>query len=277
MLKAINAWSVDENETFSEMFKNVADAGFEAIELNLDPEGRSAHSLYMSTTDEELKAIKQEADKAGLKIQSVSTLFNYVLGDPQRVEEAKAIIRKQIAIVKAFGGDTILIVPGGNIADGGLQEAHNSAFNTLLEMKEEIEREKVYVGLENIWNGFFTSPFDMAQFIDKLNCPYIKAYYDVGNTVAFSDTISWIKVLGNRIQRIHIKGYKRVSPVYNRGGAWCDLLDSTIDWDGVFKALKEIGYDKTVTAEMFPLEEYADMKDFYKKISSQMDVILKGE
>ena len=57
MKKALNAWSVNGNDSFAEMFENVKAAGFAAIELNLDNVGHSAHSLTMETTKEELESL----------------------------------------------------------------------------------------------------------------------------------------------------------------------------------------------------------------------------
>ncbi len=142
-------------------------------------------------------------------------------------------------------------------------------------MKQEIEYSKIYVCLENVWNGFFTSPFDMAGFIDRLDSSYIKAYYDVGNTVAFSDTVSWISVLGERIHRIHVKGFKRNGGV-NCGGDFVDLLSGDINWPAVVSALKSEGYDSYLTAEVSPTKAYDEMLTFYKEVSAQEDTILKG-
>jgi len=49
MKKALNAWSVNGNESFAEMFESLKTAGFAAVELNLDNVGHSAHSLTMET------------------------------------------------------------------------------------------------------------------------------------------------------------------------------------------------------------------------------------
>ena len=47
MKKSINAWSIEDKANFEEMFKAVKEAGFEGIELNVDKDDRSAHSLTL--------------------------------------------------------------------------------------------------------------------------------------------------------------------------------------------------------------------------------------
>lgn len=275
MKKSINAWSVDSSTDFKEMFVQLKCAGFDAVELNLDAAGRSAHSLTLETTDEELINIRHDAENAGIEIASVSSsLYGIKLGNPEMHDEAEKIILHHIHCAKLLGVDSVLVVPGANIAAGhDIYAAHNTAFAFLNKLKPKIEEEGVYICLENVWNGFFTSPFDMANFIDRLDSPFIKAYYDVGNTIAFSDTVSWIKILGNRIKRVHIKGFKRNS-AFNNGGMWVDIPDADVDWKCVIEALKEAEYNDYLTAEVSPVKSYESMQDFYTDVAMQEAEIL---
>lgn len=281
MKKSINAWSVDVNESFEEMFSHLSACGFAAVELNIDEKNAaSAHSLTMDTTEAELRDILSKAEYFGLEIAGVSTsLYGILLGSDEKNEreQGKSILRKQMICAAALGADSVLAVPGADITGGAsITQAFENSFLALSEMKQEIEYSKIYVCLENVWNGFFTSPFDMAAFLDRLDSPYMKAYYDVGNTVAFSDTASWISVLGERIHRVHIKDFKRNGGGLNSGGAFVDLLSGDIDWPKVMAVLKTAGYDDYLTAEVFPTKEYDEMLTFYKEVSAQEDTILKG-
>lgn len=282
MKKAINAWSVNGNESFEEMFAHLVKAGFDAVELNLDGDGHSNHSLFMSTTEEELATIRQQAKDAGLEIVGVScSMYVGQLGSTDAAvrESGKDIVRKQLFCAKHLGADNILVPPGADIAGGdSIKTAYEMVEQSLTELKPEIEQIEVCVALENIWNGFFTSPFDMARVVDNMNSPYIKAYYDVGNTVAFSDTVSWIEILESRINRIHIKGFRCNRGEFGRlntGGDFCDLPDSDINWEAVMAMLKKIGYNSYITAEVFPNKAYATDMDFYKEVSGWMDDIIK--
>ena len=281
MKKALNAWSVNGNESFAEMFAHLKEAGFEAVELNLDGDGHSAHSLFMETTEAELETIKNQAKENGLEIVGVScSMYTGQLGSLEADvrEKGKDIVRKQLFCAKHLGADNILVPPGADIAGGdSIKKAYEMVEQSLTELKPEIEASGVCVALENIWNGFFTSPFDMAGMVDRLDSAYIKAYYDVGNTVAFSDTVSWIEILEKRINRIHIKGFKCNRGDFGRlntGGVFCDLLDGDIDWKAVVAMLKNVGYDGYITAEVFPNRSYAADMDFYKEVSGDMDKIL---
>ena len=272
MKKSINAWSVNKRTTCKEMFSKLKQAGFDAVELNLDGEGRPEPSLTPEITDYELLEIQKMAKEANIEISSVSSsLYAKKLGNKAFHDEADRILFHQIHCAKMLGTDSILVVPGADILSGDdIATAYQTAFEFLNSRKERIEKEKVYVCLENVWNGFFTSPFDMASLIDRLDSPFIRAYYDVGNTVAFSDTVSWIKILGNRIKRIHIKDFKR-NTGFNSGGIWADLTEGSINWQRVMEALSDIGYNSYLTAEVFPTKPYDVYDDFYR------DVVLKEQ
>ena len=57
----------------------------------------------------------------------------------------------------------------------------------------------------------------------------------------------WIRILGNRIKRVHVKDYK-----YQPGdiNSFCDLLGGDVNWPAVIEALENIDYDSYCIAEM---------------------------
>ncbi len=277
MYKAINAWSVDGNTGFAEMFRQVKAAGFTAIELNIDKPGASKHSLCMDTTEAELAEIKAMADEARVSICSISTsLYGSKLGSNNREDRefAKALLARQLEFARALGADGILVVPGGNYYDGQtILSAYETVFDTLSEVKPLIAISNVKVGLENVWNGFFLSPFDMRDLIDRLDCPNLGAYFDVGNVVAASNPESWIEILGSRIVKVHVKDFARKGGFYS-GGDFVDLWAGNVNWARVMAALRQAGYNGSLTAEVFPTKAYEDMTVFYREVSEQMNRIL---
>jgi L-ribulose-5-phosphate 3-epimerase len=274
MKKAINAWSVPSGVSFADMFRDISAAGFDGIELNVDKDNSSQHSLTMDSGKEVFEEINQLAEEYKLKVCSISTsLTGGKLGsdiDEER-ESGKDIIRKQIECAAALGADTILTVPGGMKDGVSLLQAYENSLRTLEELKPEIEAAKIHVGVENVWNGFFTSPFDMKNFIDQLDCAYIGAYFDVGNVVAFSDAEYWIEILDNRIRKIHVKDFKRFSGI-NRGGCFINLLEGDVHWSKVIPALKKAGYDDYLTAELGVMPDCPEY--LYDATSKALDIIL---
>jgi hexulose-6-phosphate isomerase len=72
----------------------------------------------------------------------------------------------------------------------------------------------------------------------------------VGNVLGYHQhPPHWIELLGKRIKRVHIKDFKQSQG--NLGG-FCDLMAGDVPWAESIKALRKVGYDKTIVAEMIP-------------------------
>ncbi|MCL2773107.1 MAG: sugar phosphate isomerase/epimerase [Oscillospiraceae bacterium] len=280
MKKSINAWSIDSKTNFDDMFSQIKKAGFDGIELNVDAKGNSAHSLTLETTDKELADILALSKKYNLLVVSISTSLwwsvNMGSANKENRENSRKLLEKQLICAKTLGASGILTVPGGISEDTSIAEAYKNSFDTLESCKDIIEEYKLKVGLENVWNTFFVSPFDMANFIDSLKCKYISAYYDVGNGVAFSWSEYWIEILGNRISHIHIKDFKRNSGI-NSGGTWPDLLKGDVNFRKIIPALKKAGWDGYLTAEIGKTDADQSFEDFYKETVELESKIIAGD
>ena len=115
------------------------------------------------------------------------------------------------------------------------------------------EKLKVELCLENVWNGMFYSPLEFAALIDSVGSDWVGVYFDVGNVLGYHQhPPHWIEILGKRIRRVHIKDFKK--EVGNLSG-FCDLLAGDVPWKASMDALRAIGYDKTIVAEMMPPDQ----------------------
>ena len=280
MKKSINAWGAEDSIGFPELFRQVKGAGFDGLELNIDREGHSAHSLALSTTPAQLEEIRALSRQYGLPVVSISSsLYGGKMGSPDREERefVKALLRKQLECARALGSSGILAVPGGQSPRISLAEDFRRSQATLAELREDILEAGVYVGVENVWNGFFTSPVEMARFIDELDCPLVGAYFDVGNVVAFSWPESWIGILAGRIHHVHVKDFKRRAGL-NRGGDFVCLAQGDVDWAAVIPALRQAGFDGYLTAEVSIGEwdgPQITYPDYYRTVAEAIGEIIK--
>ncbi|GIT72775.1 MAG: hypothetical protein Ct9H300mP28_25890 [Pseudomonadota bacterium] len=64
------------------------------------------------------------------------------------------------------------------------------------------------IAVENVWNKFLLSPLEMREFIDNFNTSQVGVYFDVGNVLLTGYPDQWIRILGSRIKRVHIKDFK---------------------------------------------------------------------
>lgn len=255
MKKGINIWSFPQG-TIKENLTLAKDAGFEGVELAINASGE----LSMASTEKEIVEVKKTADDLGLSLYSLSSGLCWDLrlsdDDEKMREKAKDMIKKQLDTAKILGADTVLVVPGVVNVEFSFPEkkvaydvVYERSLESLNELKKYAEALQVNIGLENVWNKFLLSPMEMRDFIDKIGSAYVGSYLDVGNTLYCSYPEDWVRILGNRIKKVHFKDYRMQA-----GGlhGFVDLLAGDVDYPEVVKALNEIGYDGWVSAEMIP-------------------------
>lgn len=255
MKKGISIWSFAEPD-LKKCFELAKDAGFDGVELALDAGG----PVTMESTKEDIMAVKKMAEEAGIELYSIASglywTYNYTSENEENRNKAKEITKKQLDIASWLGCDTILVVPGAvNVAfeQGGevveYDVAYERALSALKELAPYAEQSGVSIGVENVWNKFLLSPVEMADFIDKVGSDYVGSYFDVGNVLYIGYPEHWIKILNNRIKKVHFKDYRR------EAGGLCgfvDLLAGDVDYPAVMREFEKIGYDGWVTAEMIP-------------------------
>ncbi len=276
MKKGISIWSFAETD-LDKVFALAADAGFQGVELALAEDG----PVNLNSTKEDMEKIKESAKKHGIELYSLASglywTCNYTSDKEEVRERAKNITRKQLELASYLGMESILVVPGavGVDFEPGSEVipydvAYDRAKAALLELAPVAEKYKVHLAIENVWNKFLLSPLEMRDLIDSVNSEYVGSYFDVGNVLYCGYPEHWIKILGSRIKKVHLKDYRR-----EPGGLNCfvDLLAGNVDYKAVKAALDSIGYDGWTTAEMLP--PYAQYPEtIVYNTSNAMDKIL---
>ncbi len=243
----INRWTLEPHHSLATCFEMVKAAGFDTIEINLAADGE----LHTDITQAEVESIVASAHKTGIALSSLSTGLGWrsplTSPDPQVREQGLANIRKQLEVAKWMGVDAILVVPGVVNADTAYDEAYARAQEGLRTLIPDAEQHGVAIGVENVWNKFLLSPLEFARFLDEIGSPYVGAYFDVGNVLVYGYPEQWIRILGPRIKRIHVKDFK--TGIGNITG-FCNPLQGDVAWHKVKDALVAIGYDGAITAEV---------------------------
>lgn len=275
MKKSINGWSFPATYTFEDCLRTAKAAGFDAVEFNLDKKN-DGHSFTMESTDEEILTVRALFERYGLTPVSVSSSLHggrWGKSDASEVALAMQVLKQQLHIAKLLGADTILLVPGGMSGDITLAASRENSIRNLRAAIPMISESGVTVGLENVWNGFFLSPYDMLSFLDELDSPAFGLYFDMGNMIAFSTSAYWTEIVGKRIAKLHVKDFKRNGGL-NSGGAFCDLLKGDADFPAVMAALKQAGFDGYLTAEVFKTEAAQPWEEFFASVSKAEDEII---
>src|SRR6185503_4116983 len=143
-----------------------------------------------------------------------------------------------------WGADAVLLVPGVVDAANPYKDVWTRSQRAIRERLLPIAKDlKVVIAVEEVWNKFLLSPIEFASYVDEFDSPFIKAYFDVGNVVLFAFPQDWIRTLGPRIVKVHLKDFKLEKSTYS----WKNIGEGDIDWIEVRKAFSEVGYNGYVT------------------------------
>ncbi len=271
MRRAISAWAFPGTMTFEDVFKKAKEIGFEAVELTVDAVGSSNRSLTTESSEKDFEEIRELANKYGIAIESVacSTYWNKAMfgsEDPEKKNFAVEMLRNHIRCAKGVGAEAILVVPCID-REAGLLKSYDNTIKTFKELEDEINASGIKIGLENVWNRFFSSPMDAKYVIDGIGNKNVGIYLDLGNMIVMNDAEWWIEVLANNIIKIHVKDFKRDNGRYYTGDD-CDLLEGDVNWEVVCPMLGKC-YDGAMTAEVFP-GDGVDPDEFYRSVNEAL-------
>jgi hexulose-6-phosphate isomerase len=277
MKKGINRWAFPGSWSLDEVIAAALRHGFAGLELTLEETG----DLGLDTTPESAAALAATVRAAGLDIPSLATglYWGRSLSSPDEEERQAAlqVARHQMRMAAAMDISHLLVVPGAvdvffmpDKLPVPYETAWQQAQRSLMTLADEAEANKLVICLENVWNRFLLSPLEFRRFVDEIDSLLVRVYFDVGNCFAFGYPDDWVRILGSRISRVHIKDFKRS---VGTADGFCDLEAGEIDFAAMMSALREISYDGWITTELFPGK--TDPEPFLAKISASMDRILK--
>jgi hexulose-6-phosphate isomerase len=238
--------------------RDARELGFEAIELAIGSKG----VLTNQATKAQCEDIVAAAKKIGIEISSIASGESWTCSPTAN----KASVRKKIVdftckvlkIAKWLGTDAYLFVPGAVdvffLPDAEVipyDVCYQRATEAVKQILPAAQETGVTLCIENVWNKFLLSPLEMRDFIDSFDSEFVGAYFDVGNVLLTGYPDQWIRILGERVKRVHVKDFKRSVGTVE---GFVDLLEGDVDFAAVKESLADIGYDGYVTAEMLPFQ-----------------------
>ena len=267
----LNAWAFPPNLTLPQSFKHAKAAGFDCVELNVSDSGQ----LTPDTDESAATSIRQSAENISLELRSLCSglLWQSPLtaNDPAVAERGREIVRKCIQLCRWLGADTLLVIPGVVTEDVPYDVAYERSLAALKEFAGHAEKMNVCIGVENVWNKFLLSPLEMRDFVDAVGSEMVGVYFDAGNVLVSGYPDHWIRILGNRIRKVHVKDFQ--TAVGNITG-FTNLLEGDVNWRAVARSLSDVGYDDVVTAEIAGYKTLPDLG--IRHAGESMKRIFKG-
>jgi hexulose-6-phosphate isomerase len=216
-------------------FQLQKELGYDGMELispsNLDP-----------------REVRAASEKTGMPVHGVVDMKHWDIRlsspDSSQRDEGVAILERALSDAKAFGGDSVLLVPG---LVSGPDETHDHVWQrSIVGIRKVLplaSKLGVRVLVENVWNHFCESPEQVRDYLDEINSPWVGAYFDIGNCRKFGRSEDWIRTLGPRIVKLDCKDWGDTE-------GFCRIGDGDVDWPAVRHALAEIGFSGWCTAEV---------------------------
>jgi len=241
--KAVLISMLPEQMSYADRFKLAREVGFEAVEAMTVKDQRVAEE------------IKKASEDANVPIHSVMNLDHWESplssSDPAVVEKGLEGMRTSLHKAKFWGAEVVLLVPGVVNPQTSYHDAYTRSQEHIRQLIPLAAELKVVIAFEDVGNKFLLSPLEFARYVDEFQSPWVKAYFDVGNVVFYGYPQDWIRTLGKRICRVHLKDFKvKLSGSPPFIAQRVNLGDGDVNWPEVRKALAEVGYTGPATVEL---------------------------
>lgn len=256
--KAVLISMLPRELSYYERFKLAVEVGFQGLEAQ-------------TVTDPQVaEEIRDAAHKAGLRIHSVMNMdhWKYPLSsaDPEVVKRSMQGMETSLRNAKLWGADAVLLVPAVVNPETSYSAAYVRSQKQIRELIPLAQELGVMIAVEEVWNKFLLSPLEFARYVDDFDSPWVKAYCDVGNVVLYGYPQDWIRTLGKRIVKFHLKDF------HFDNKKFVNLREGSIDWPEVRKAIAEIGFSGFLTVELAGGDEV-----YLRDVSARVDKIFAGE
>ena len=256
--KGIMWGTVDVKGSTLKKMKAIKEAGFDGAEM-------------MSHMDQD--EVMRARDETGLVIPSVCGRDHWKKPlsdpDPKVREEGLESFKQALRDAKRYGASSVLLVPAVVNKDVSYSDAYTRSQAEIRKAIPLAEELGVRIACENVWNQFLLSPMEAARYVDEFNSPAVGWHFDVGNILNYGWPEQWIRILGRRVEKLHIKEFSRKKR--DNEGLWkgfdVKLLEGDNDWPAVMKAVDDIGYHGWAITEQGGGDSPEGLKDLADRLA----------
>ncbi|MGD2151331.1 MAG: sugar phosphate isomerase/epimerase family protein [Desulfobacterales bacterium] len=225
----------------------ISELGFDYLELTMDPP-RAHYSIIRQQKKGLLKALERKKMKLVCHLPSFvyTADLNHALREASLNEVLKSLeVAAELGCLKAVLHPSYILGLGIFVMD----QARKYALESLEAIMEKADQLDLLLCLENLFpkTHSLVEPEDFAEIFVKF--PNLKMTLDTGHA-HIEDTegkraVKFIERFPDRIDHIHVSDNLREADNHLPVGA------GTVNFSEIIKALKGIGYDDTITLEVF--------------------------
>jgi sugar phosphate isomerase/epimerase len=218
----------------------IADMGFDFVDLTLEPPSAVPHML-------DLNAIRSALDRRKLKVVGHTAYYLPLCSPYESIRlAAVAELKECLAAFARLGARWMNLHPDRQAPMHDREFIIDRNLQSLKELLVDARKLNMGLMIENL-PGSFNTVRQLAELLDPL--PEIGLHLDIGHAnllVDYNTTGEILKAYAPRLQHVHLHD--------NKGGSadlHLPLGAGTIDLEFYVRLLQKIGYDGTITLEVF--------------------------
>jgi L-ribulose-5-phosphate 3-epimerase len=239
--RAVLVSMLPKSLSWKDRFALAKEVGFDGVEMQTMTDRGEADAVARASTD------------TGLAIHSVMNMAHWEhpisSPDPEVVRRSVEGMKTSLTNAALWKAGVVLLVPAVVNATTSYADAWTRSRRVIRDQLLPVAAGfKVTIAVEEVWNKFLLSPLEFVRYVDEFKSQYLKVYFDVGNVVLYGYPQDWIRTLGSRIVRLHLKDFKidRAAGRFD----WKNIGEGDTDWQEVRRALTEIGFNSWATTEI---------------------------
>jgi len=247
------------NFSLLDAIKEISQVGYLGIEIMCDV----PHAYPPNINGEMIDEIKNTLAKNKLEISNFNTFTLFALGDTYHPSWIETSDEKREARIKhtidcidlahQLGSKNISIEPGGpllpteNLSTEKAFQLFEQGINKVL---PHAEKKQVKILIEPEPGLLLENSKQFLEFMKRFDSNFLKLNFDIGHFYCVNeDPSTLILELRDYIEHFHMADIKDRVHYHLIPGL------GAIDFQAVFKSIKEIGYDGYITVELYPYKE----------------------
>ncbi|HWQ92730.1 MAG TPA: sugar phosphate isomerase/epimerase family protein [Clostridia bacterium] len=246
-----------------EKMQAVKAAGFDGAEMN-------SHM--------DVEEVLRAREATGLTIPSVCCAHHWSKPlshpDPKVREEGLEGLKQSLRDAQRYGASSVLLVPGvvnDSVSYADAYTRSQAEIRKAIPLAQELG---VKIAIENVWNQFLLSPLEAARYVDEFDSPAVGWHFDAGNILNYGWPEQWIRILGKRMLKLHIKEFSRKKR--DSEGLWkgfgVKLLEGDNNWPAIMQAVDDTGYTGWAITE----QPGGDSPEGLKDLADRLEKIIQA-
>ncbi len=250
-----NAYTAMELE---EALRRIAGHGYSAAEILAD----KPHAWPPDMTDARLQRLGSLLQQLGLRLSNINanTAFGYwsdapgepffepslIAQDADQREDRLGLILRSLEMAAALGADCVSITSGRPLGTMNPDAATPVLTDMLGRVLEHADSLGVNVGIECEPGLLLEDSSELADWIARIDHPRLGANLDLGHAIVAGENIAEVlERLRGRIWNIHLEDIRGLKHYHLIPG------EGDVDFAAISRSLKDIGYDRFVTIELY--------------------------